>query len=246
MIRLTNEVQTILRSRGVETFHAPGHANIPEEAVFEPPCSIKWIGMLGKFRIGAFSYAVSGHFARATIGRYCSIGEQVQVGRSNHPLTGPSTSPFFYSRETLFAIGREFKEAAAYHDYKAPFRAFDMTPPGQIIIENDVWIGHGAYIRPGVRIGNGAVIGAMSVVTKDVPPYTVVAGNPASVRRSRLSPPIAAQLQELAWWRFAPWQLTDIDFSNAATAIDQLKKLVDKAVPYAPPCVRATDLMSSG
>lgn len=122
MIKLTAELQARVRAKGIETFHAPGIANFPDDTSFEPPCSIKWLGMLGHFQMGAFSYAVSGHFARVTIGRYCSIGEQVQVGRSNHPMTGASTNPFFYAQERLFDVGQDFEAAAEYSAYKAPLR----------------------------------------------------------------------------------------------------------------------------
>lgn len=242
MITLTTELQAALRARGIETFHAPGHASFPENTTFEPPCGIKWIGMLERFHIGAFSYAVSGYFARVSIGRYCSIGEQVQIGRSNHPMTGVSTSPFFYARNPLFAIGRDFDGASDYAAYQAPLRKFTFDPPGTVVIGNDVWIGHGAYIRPGIKIGDGAVIGAMSVVMKDVPPFAVVAGNPATVRRMRLTPAMAAQLAETAWWRFAPWQLVDVDFTSPSTAIDQLRELTAKAAPYLPDLVHLRSL----
>lgn len=246
MVILTAELQARLRAEGVETFHAPGFTNLPDDVVFEPPCAIKWIGLRDHVRMGAFSYAVSGYFARVRIGRYCSIGEQVQVGRANHPMTLASTSPFFYHRnEPLFNVGHRFNEAEAYHNYKAPKRAFNADAPDEVIIENDVWIGHGAFIRPGVRVGNGAIIGAMSVVRKDVPPFAVVAGNPALVRRMRLPSPIAAQLQELAWWRFAPWQLTAVDFSVPETAIDQLRDIIPTLQPYAPQPVIPKSLASA-
>jgi acetyltransferase-like isoleucine patch superfamily enzyme len=244
MIKLTAELQAALRSGGVETFHAPGHTNFSAESTFEPPCGIKWIGMHGRFHMGAFSYGVSGFFARVTIGRYCSIGEQVQIGRSNHPMTGVSTSPFFYSTTRLLNIGRNFDEADAYHAYAAPSRRFDAEPPGLVSIGNDVWIGHGAYIRPGVTIGDGAVIGAMSVVMKDVAPFSIVAGNPATVRRMRLPLALAAQMIETAWWRFAPWQLADIDFTSPSGAIDQLRDLTSHMTPYQPAVLRLKDLQS--
>jgi len=242
MIKLTVDLQARMRARGIETFHAPGIANFPDDTAFEPPCGVKWIAMLGQFRMGAFSYAVSGHFAFATIGRYCSIGEQVQIGRSNHPMTGVSTSPFFYAQKNLFEIGQDFGAAMEYRTYKAPLRRFAHEPPEVISIGNDVWIGHGAYIRPGVTIGDGAVVGAMSVVTKDVPPYGIVAGNPATVRRMRLPPALAAQLLETAWWRFAPWQLEDVDFTSPEGAVDRLRDIADSAVPYTPAAVRLKDL----
>jgi acetyltransferase-like isoleucine patch superfamily enzyme len=245
MIKLTTELQAALRSHGVESFHTPGHTNLPKDATFEPPCGIKWIAMLGQFHLGAFSYAVSGHFARVNIGRYCSIGEQVQIGRSNHPMSGVSTSPFFYHKERLFDVGEDFDGADAYHAYAAPSRHFDAPFPGVVSIGNDVWIGQGAYIRPGVIIGDGAVIGAMSVVMKDVPPFSIVAGNPATVRKWRIPPALAEQMIETAWWRFAPWQLAEIDFTSPAGALDQLRDLESKFMPYQPTVVRLIDLSST-
>ena len=71
---------------------------------------------------------------------------------------------------------------------------------GDIIIGNDVWIGYRAAIMPGVTIGDGAIIGACSVVTRDVPPYSIVGGNPARIIRKRFDEQTIAQLQQLAWW----------------------------------------------
>src|SRR5262249_2033378 len=153
------------------------------------------------FRLGAFSYAVSGYFSNVTIGRYTSIGEAVQMGRSNHALTWVSTSPFFYEQTRLFDVGDSFAGAAEFHDYRPQVLAEEPpTSPSPIVVGNDVWIGHGAFIRPGVTIGDGAVIGACSVVTKDVPPFGVVAGNPATLHRLRLTAPLIAALLELGWW----------------------------------------------
>lgn len=242
MIKLTAELRAHLRAKGVESFHAPESVHFPDDAVFEPPCGIKWIGMVGPFRMGAFSYAVSGHLARVTIGRYCSIGEQVQVGRPDHVLTGASTSPFFHAQQELLAVGDDFTAAPAYHSYKPPMRNFAFRTPGVVSIGNDVWIGHGVYIRPGVTVGDGAVIGAMSVVTKDVPPYAIVAGNPATVRRERVSPALAAQMLDIAWWRFAPWQLSAVDFTTPEAAIDRLREIAGSIVPYTPATVRLKDL----
>ncbi len=244
MVRLTAELQHSLRAKGIETFHAPGTSNIPDEAVFEPPCSIKWMGLREQVRMGAFSYAVSGYFSRVAIGRYCSIGEHVQIGRSNHPLTWVSTSPFFDAREKLFAIGEGFDGASAYHLYAAPKRPYPSRPPGTVNIGNDVWIGHGAFVLPGVTIGDGAVLGAMSVVTKDVPPYAVVAGNPATIRRFRLPMTIAARLMELAWWRYAPWQLASVDFTAPESAIDVLAERLKGEAPFTPAIVCIRDLLS--
>ncbi|MBG8552647.1 CatB-related O-acetyltransferase [Hymenobacter guriensis] len=76
-----------------------------------------------------------------------------------------------------------------------------------ILVGHDVWIGYQAQIMPGVRIGNGAIVATKSVVTQDVPPFAVVAGNPATVVHQRFPPALAARLQQLAWWNWSPAKL---------------------------------------
>lgn len=234
LIKMTPALKEKLKDRGVESFHG-ANSNISDACVFEPPCSVKWMQIESNFRIGAFSYAVSGYYSEVSIGRYTSIGEQVQIGRSNHAMTWVSTSPLFYLRERIFQVGKGFAGAGAYHAYSAPSRPHaKATAFRAVTIGNDVWIGHGAFIRPGVTIGDGAVIGAMSVVTKDVPPYGIVVGNPATLKRTRLSPRAAAAMLELQWWRFAPWQLANVDFSDPEKAIAPLRELAAREQPYAP------------
>jgi len=238
LIRMTQPLKEKLRQRGIESFHGMNN-NISDACVFEPPCSIKWMQIENNFRLGAFSYAVTGYYSEVSIGRYTSIGEQVQIGRSNHAMTWISTSPFFYLRERIFQVGDGFADAKAYQDYAAPPRPHARsTAFKSVTIGNDVWIGHGAFIRPGVTIGDGAVVGAMAVVTKDVPPYGIVAGNPATLKRIRLSSESAAAMLELQWWRFAPWQLAPIDFSDPEKAIAPLRELINREEPYAPEPVK--------
>jgi acetyltransferase-like isoleucine patch superfamily enzyme len=242
LVRLTQKMKDVLKESGVESFHHVG-ANISDRAVFEPPCSIKWMQIEADFTLGAFSYAVSGFYSAVSIGRYVSIGEQVQIGRANHAMTWVSTSPFFYLRETMFNTGAQFLGAPEYHRYAAPVReGAPATAFKPIKIGNDVWIGHGAFILPGVTIGDGAVVGAMAVVAKDVPAYAIVAGNPATVRRMRLPERAAGLIQQTEWWRFAPWQLTKVDFTNPDKAIEQLQTVCAEQKPYAPAPVRVKDL----
>lgn len=241
LVRMTQRMKDVLKASGVETFHAIG-ANISNEAVFEPPCSIKRMHMEANVRI-AFSYAVDGFYSAVTIGRYTSIGEQVQIGRANHAMTRVSTSPFFYLRKKMFDVGMQFEGSQDYHGYSAPQRqSGPATSFKQINIGNDVWVGHGAFILPGVTIGHGAVVGAMAIVTKDVSPYAVVAGNPATVRRMRRPPVTVGRMLESEWWRFAPWQLAEIDFSAPDKAIEQLQTLAKQQEPYAPAIVCIKDL----
>ena len=215
-----------LKARGIEVLpRGPGgRIMLPRHCVLEAPASLKWTQYDHSIELGAFSYQVSGYCFAARIGRYCSFGEQVQIGRQNHPLTWVSTSPAFYLGDRLFELEDGFTGAEAYHDY-----AFEtQSPPtkAQVThIGNDVWIGHGAYIAAGVRIGDGAIVAAHAVVTKDVPPYAVVAGNPAGIKKMRVPPQFISPLLRWRWWRYAPWQLAHLDPSNIADFVHGLSQM---------------------
>lgn len=241
---MTTELQRRLRNHGVEAFQGP-ETRISDAAVLEPPCSIKWMNIENSFSMGAFSYAVSGFYSGVRIGRYTSIGEEVQIGRASHPMSWVSSSPFFYLKDRLFDVGDDFKDATLYHSYGAP--DWQNAVPTQfkpISIGNDVYIGHGAMIMPGVTIGDGAVVAAMAVVTKNVPPYAIVGGNPARIIRMRHDPIIAAQLLFIRWWDYAPWQLQGVDFANPAGAIEGLKRVAESAPIYAPETVVVSALLA--
>jgi len=122
------------------------------------------------------------------IGKYCSIacGAKFIFTSANHALQSLSTYPF-----PIFASEWGL-------DWNAVTDAWDNK--GDIIIGNDVWIGYEAVIMQGVHIGDGAIVGIRSVVTKDVPPYTIVGGVPAKEIRKRFDPQMADALQRLRWW----------------------------------------------
>lgn len=125
---------------------------------------------------------------KITIGRYCSIASGVRFLGANHPIDHFSTSAIFYNK----SLGYDVKDIQRY----------------DLIIEDDVWIGLNVCITCGCkRIGRGAIIGAGSVVTKDVEPYTIVGGVPAKVIRKRFDDGRIAQLEASKWWEKDPIQL---------------------------------------
>ncbi len=219
-IYITKSIYEKLIATGI-LFERPHGFQLPLDSCFEGPCNLKRIASEAKLTIGAFSYCVSGYFFGANIGRYCSFGEGVQIGRHSHPLSFGSTSPIFYNEQSAI-FGNAFKSNHLYDkfSFSEPPTKFKET-----FIGNDVYIGHEALIMPGLKIGNGAVIGARSVVTKDVPDYAIVAGSPATIRKSRFSETIANKLLESRWWDFSPKQLAKVEIDKPDSFIEEVKVL---------------------
>jgi virginiamycin A acetyltransferase len=143
------------------------------------------------------------------IGKFCSIATGVTfiMNGSNHAIDGFPTYPF-----SIFGQGWEV--------------AMPKTFPnkGDTVIGNDVWFGYQAMIMPGVRIGDGAIIAARAVVTKDVPPYSIVGGNPAREIRRRFDEATAARLQAIAWWNWSAAKITRHLAAIAGHDISALEK----------------------
>ncbi|MDF1619984.1 CatB-related O-acetyltransferase [Pseudothioclava nitratireducens] len=217
-----------LRSKGIEVLNRPSNTlNLPKNTVLEAPCSLKWTEIQHSIALGAFSYQVSGYCFAARIGRYCSFGENVQIGRQNHPMDWISTSPMFYTGARAIEAKGDFAGSDQYQNFK-----FNTSRPATrakiTTIGNDVWIGHGALIGAGVTIGDGAVVAAHAVVTKDVPPYAVVAGNPAVIKKFRVPPTLISPMLRSRWWRFAPWQLQHLDPATPTKFIQGVNEMKDE------------------
>lgn len=131
--------------------------------------------------IGDYTYINGGHIYRSKIGRFCSIGYGVSIGPGEHYIERISTFPIL-SRALGCGDSGEF------------------LTKGLTVIGNDVWIGNNAVILQGIKIGDGAVVAAGAVVTKNVPPYSIVGGIPAKVIRYRFDDQMIEKLLKLKWW----------------------------------------------
>lgn len=144
---------------------------------------------LHEVALGDYSYVVNdSDIAYTTIGKFTSIAAMTRINPGNHPMDRASQSHFSY-------------RASAYFDGERDEEGFFAWRRAQgVTVGHDVWIGHGAIVLPGRRIGTGAVIGAGTVVTKDIPDYAIAVGNPARIVRQRFPDEVAAGMKALAWW----------------------------------------------
>jgi len=162
---------------------------------------------IGESSMGDYSYVVNDcSIMYAEIGKFCSIAAQTRINPGNHPLERVALHHFTY-RSKGYQLGPE--------DDK---EFFDWRRAHNVVIGDDVWIGHGAVILPGVRIGTGVAVGAGAVVCKNIPDFAVAVGVPAKVIRYRFPEQTRQRLLELAWWN---WDRETIalalpDFRNLA------------------------------
>ncbi|HEY9052783.1 MAG TPA: Vat family streptogramin A O-acetyltransferase [Gammaproteobacteria bacterium] len=133
---------------------------------------------------------------RLIIGKFCAIAKDVKfiMNGANHKISGFSTYPF-----QIFGHGWE----------KAMPEMSEFPYKGDTLIGNDVWIGYEATIMPGIKVGDGAIIASKAVVTKDVPPYSVVGGNPAKIIKQRFDQNSINKLLEIAWWNWPIEKITE-------------------------------------
>lgn len=144
--------------------------------------------------IGRYTYTCyDDEIVNCEIGQFCSISDEVVIGGAEHPVEWVSTSPVF---QNVKHSGP--KKRFARHNFDGIARTH---------IGNDVWIGRRAIVKAGVNIGDGAVVGSGAVVTKDVPPYSIVAGIPAKVIKYRFDENTIAQLLETKWWNLSDEEL---------------------------------------
>ncbi|ABD08776.1 transferase hexapeptide repeat [Rhodopseudomonas palustris HaA2] len=152
-------------------------------------CEVGARTILNEVAMDDYSYVVNdSQITYSSIGKFCSIAAMTRINPGNHPMHRATQAHFTYRASAYFEGESDDAEFFAWR------RAHHVH------IGHDVWIGHGAIVLPGRNIGTGAVVAAGAIVTRDVPAYTIVAGNPARPIRWRFPEVVAERLAELAWW----------------------------------------------
>jgi virginiamycin A acetyltransferase len=183
----------------------------------------------GLCTMGSFSYSYSALPEGMVVGRYCSISSGLRVLDSTHPTGLLTTSAItFRPKNRLFEgiVTPRLAEFAA---------AFDVDGgKGMPVLEHDVWIGANVTLAMGVRVGTGAIVASGAMVTSDVPPYAVVAGNPGTVRKMRFPEALVAELLGSRWWDVDPRFLFELDFTDPTAVCRWLGEAGDAAPQYEP------------
>ena len=209
------------------------NAVYPNEAV-KQVCFLKNVITRPNIQVGEYTYYddidgpeqfqdhVTHHYPflgdKLIIGKFCAIaaGTKFIMGPANHRISSVTTYPFH-------VFGGAWEEHTPPHLEQLPFK-------GDTVVGNDVWIGRESLIMPGVKIGDGAIIAARSVVTKDVGAYHVVGGNPAKFLKKRFSEDLIDLLLQVKWWDFAPEKLVGILPLLCSSDLEQVKKRLQDIV----------------
>lgn len=164
--------------------------------------------------IGDYTYLMERvQLDHTTVGKFGNVAAAVRLGPTNHPIERPTAHHFTY-RAGMYDLGNDDESV------------FEWRSDHPVTVGHDVWIGHGAIVLPGVTVGNGAVVGAGAVVTRDVPPYTVVAGVPAEPIRRRFPESVAARIEATEWWHW--------EHDTLAARLDAFRDLETFLERYAP------------
>lgn len=187
-------------------------------------CEVGARTILNEVAMGDYSYVVNdSQITYTSIGKFCSIAAMTRINPGNHPMQRATQAHFTYRASTYFEGESDDAEFFAWR------RSHHVE------IGNDVWIGHGAIVLPGRNIGTGAVVAAGAIVTRDVPAYTIVAGNPARPIRRRFSEQQAERLVALAWWNWDHEALRNALPNFRKLSVDEFLDRYEGAAKVQPP-----------
>lgn len=183
--------------------------------------------------MGAFSFTNFRGFVRAkSIGRFCSIAPNVSIGMGEHSIESISSSITFEmnpsERLTKFTTLMDDGNFVNFIKNEIREQRKDKRYSKPTIIGNDVWVGTGAVILAGINIGDGAVVAAGSVITKDIPPYAIVGGVPAKIIKYRYDERLIERLLKSKWWEYGADIVKGLDYTKPGNIIDELEKRIEK------------------
>ena len=200
-----------------------GSLTAPIDTAIEP--YVTYVKPSPMFAMLAHSYSNSTLPVGVKVGRYCSLAPNITVSGYPHPMQSLGTGLFAYDRNV-----HQMKQVMNDEGVVVPPRAaVPIKPPPEI--GNDVWIGTGVWLANGIKIGDGSIVAANSVVTRDVPPYAIVGGNPAKFIRMRFPEELAKELLEIKWWRHSFKQLADFPFNDAASFVEAYRRSDGRSLP---------------
>ena len=229
-----SQVAAFLKSRSVTLRHlerCPDEMMVVNKNLMLEPYASVYGKNIGLHSMGAFSYSNGALEYGVTIGRYCSIGRNLSFFGADHFADWISTSPRFY--------------ADGFHDFDGDL-SDRARRKRRVIIGNDVWIGANVTMKNDLEIGDGAIIAANSVVTKDVPSFTIVGGVPARVIRPRFGKDLQSRIEGAQWWHYKASDLRDMRANDPHAFLDALdaKVAANLISPYRPGLITTQTLLT--
>ena len=208
-------------------------ANKLEPIEIEVPICLNQHTTLNAKKVGAFSYFSGNTIINKAeeIGRFCMINRDVSIGLANRAVNSISSHFIFDESNCDWADNYHSISPEERAATRKKHRLLEYRHKDTVHIGNDVWIATGVQILLGVTIGDGAIIAAGSVVTKDVPPYSVVGGVPAKVIKKRFPDDVIDKLLKLKWWKYGPDVMKGIDITEPKKAVFLLEERIKQGFP---------------
>jgi acetyltransferase-like isoleucine patch superfamily enzyme len=188
--------------------------------------------------MGFLSFTNSNVPPDLTVGRYCSLGAGLSFPRYRHPVEHVSTSSFTHDPQADIVVRAVRDRTPGYANF------FPNPQRGPVTIEHDVWVGQDVTLMPGVTLGTGSVVAANSVVTKSVPAYTIVGGNPAQTIRPRFDQNVIDGLLASRWWEYHFADFAGLDLAQPAVFLRAFAERAPALQVYRPAKIALRDVAS--
>lgn len=247
-VKVTTELLELFRNHRVMTAPTGERWKEGDTIMLDPESRLEQYshiltGDIVPFEIGGFSYSHSNLSPDIRVGRFCSLSWGVQIIAVDHPMEWTTTSPITHQPQDIPGLAAYLMDMDE-QTYQLHRLGHPRNPA---VLGHDVWIGMQVLIKRGVKIGHGAVVGAGSVVTKDVPPYAIVGGAPARIIRYRFPELLIERLLQSQWWNYGPEKLQSLDMRAPERFLDALDAaIVDGLLPMALSMLTGKEIMAAG